>query len=69
VLCIKLYTGAQVSILPLKQFQQMSLSPLQPSNVKLHAFGNHIVNPLGKTKVKCLTLQDNIVELVFLLQR
>jgi len=64
VLC-KLHTGAQVSILPLKQFQQMSLPPLQPSNVKLHAFGNHIVKPLGKSKVKCLTLQDNIVELVF----
>jgi len=52
VLC-KLDTGAQVSILPLKQFQQMSLPPLQPSNVKLHAFGNHIVKPLGKAKVKC----------------
>ena len=43
----------------------MSLPPLQPSNVKLHAFGSHIVKPLGKTKVKCRTLQDDIVELVF----
>jgi len=61
----KLDTGAQVSILPLKQFQQMSLPPLQPSNVKLHAFGKHIVKPLGKTTVKCRTLQDSVVELVF----
>ena len=44
VLC-KLDIGAQVSILPLEQFQQMSLPPLQPSNVKLHAFCNHIVKP------------------------
>ena len=62
VLC-KLDTGAQVSILPLKQCQRMSLPPLQASNVNFHAFGNHIVKPLRKIKVKCRTLQDNIVYL------
>jgi len=36
----------------------MSLPPLQSFNVKSHVFGNHIVKPLGKTKVKCRTLQD-----------
>jgi len=44
-----------LDIAALKQFQQMSLPPLQPSNVEVHAFGNHIFNPSGKAKVKSLT--------------
>ena len=51
---MKLDTGAAANILPLKTFNKLeNLPQLQPSNVKLKAYGGHTVEHEGKVELEC----------------